>query len=36
MATRTGQQLVWFVALWLGGVGVVVLIGLVVRMFLGQ
>ncbi len=30
------QRLVWFVALWVGGVGAVVLIGLVIRMFLAQ
>jgi Protein of unknown function (DUF2474). len=30
------QRLVWFVALWVGGVGAVVVVGLVIRMFLGQ
>lgn len=29
------QRLIWFVALWIGGVGAVVLVGLVVRTFLG-
>ncbi len=30
------QRLIWFVALWIGGVAAVVLVGLFVRMFLGQ
>lgn len=33
-AARTGKRLLWFVALWLAGVGTVTAIGLVIRAFL--
>lgn len=29
-----GKRLIWFLALWLAGVGAVTLVGLAIRMFL--
>ncbi|WP_108397740.1 DUF2474 domain-containing protein [Devosia submarina] len=32
--TPAFQRLLWFIALWIGGVAVVILVGLVIRLFL--
>jgi hypothetical protein len=36
MAVRLASRLAWFVALWLSGVAAVAIIGLIIKLMLGQ